>query len=197
MLEEHDHLGTTPTGVPVWLDTRYVTADLKITTGLIEPHLMAGYSGGRKLICPGVAALETVRRWHGPELLEHPKADCGILDGNPVSPFTDGWISHMNSAYWAVALSIQAFGSGLFGLRAFSALCGTVMVVPLYLLARRWFGIRVAILAGVTLMLFGEFEGAHCMMTAISSHHDTSHRFSFCCFCFCCRLHRSCCSYHF
>ena len=45
---------------------------------------MAGYSGGRKLICPGVAALETVKRWHGPELLEHPNADCGILDGNPV-----------------------------------------------------------------------------------------------------------------
>jgi nickel-dependent lactate racemase len=61
-----------------------VNADLKIATGLIEPHLMAGYSGGRKLICPGVAALETVKRWHGPELLEHPKADCGILDGNPV-----------------------------------------------------------------------------------------------------------------
>ena len=59
-------------------------ADLKIATGLIEPHLMAGYSGGRKLICPGVAALETVKRWHGPELLEHPRADCGILDGNPV-----------------------------------------------------------------------------------------------------------------
>ncbi len=45
---------------------------------------MAGYSGGRKLICPGVAALETVKRWHGPELLEHPRADCGILEGNPV-----------------------------------------------------------------------------------------------------------------
>ena len=67
-----------------WIDSRYVAADLKIATGLIEPHLMAGYSGGRKLICPGVAALETVKRWHGPELLEHPKADCGILDGNPV-----------------------------------------------------------------------------------------------------------------
>ena len=45
---------------------------------------MAGYSGGRKLICPGVAALETVKRWHGPEFLEHPRADCGILEGNPV-----------------------------------------------------------------------------------------------------------------
>ena len=83
-LEEHTLVGTTPRGIPGWIDTRYVRADLKIATGLIEPHLMAGYSGGRKLICPGVAALETVKRWHGPELLEHPKADCGILDGNPV-----------------------------------------------------------------------------------------------------------------
>ena len=49
-LEEHDYLGTTANGVPVYLDSRYVRADLKITTGLIEPHLMAGYSGGRKVI---------------------------------------------------------------------------------------------------------------------------------------------------
>ena len=83
-LEEHTFVGTTARGIPGWIDRRYVKAHLKIATGLIEPHLMAGYSGGRKLICPGVAALETVKRWHGPELLEHPRADCGILDGNPV-----------------------------------------------------------------------------------------------------------------
>jgi lactate racemase len=82
--EEHDFLGTTPKGVPVWLDARYVRADLKITTGLIEPHLMAGYSGGRKVICPGIAGLETVKVWHGPRFLEHPAADCGIVEGNPV-----------------------------------------------------------------------------------------------------------------
>jgi nickel-dependent lactate racemase len=84
VLDEHTYLGTTARGVPVWIDSRYTSADLKITTGLIEPHLMAGYSGGRKLICPGVAALETVKVWHGPDFLEHPKADCGILEGNPV-----------------------------------------------------------------------------------------------------------------
>ncbi len=83
-LAEHDYLGETPSGVPVWLDSRYVRADLKITTGLIEPHLMAGYSGGRKVICPGIAGLETVKVWHGPRFLEHPKADCGIVAGNPV-----------------------------------------------------------------------------------------------------------------
>tara|TARA_B110000014_G_C20119614_1_gene592736 strand:- start:1068 stop:2339 length:1272 start_codon:yes stop_codon:yes gene_type:complete len=82
--DEHTYLGESPRGVPVWIDSRYVEADLKITTGLIEPHLMAGFSGGRKLICPGLAALETVKVWHGPDFIEHPKADCGILDGNPV-----------------------------------------------------------------------------------------------------------------
>lgn len=84
VLHEHDYLGTTPNGVPMWIDNRYTTADLKVTTGLIEPHLMAGYSGGRKLICPGIAALETVKRWHAPKFLEHPKADCGSVEGNPV-----------------------------------------------------------------------------------------------------------------
>jgi nickel-dependent lactate racemase len=83
-LEEHSRIGTSPRGIPVWIDTRYLQADLKIATGLIEPHLMAGYSGGRKLICPGIASIETVRRWHSPQFLEHPSADCGILEGNPV-----------------------------------------------------------------------------------------------------------------
>jgi len=84
ILAEHTYLGESPRGVPIWIDSRYVSADLKITIGLIEPHLMAGFSGGRKLICPGLAALETVKVWHGPAFLEHPSADCGILTGNPV-----------------------------------------------------------------------------------------------------------------
>jgi len=83
-LADHTFLGVTPNGVPAYIDRRYVEADLKITTSLIEPHLMAGYSGGRKVICPGIAALETLKVWHGLKFLEHPKADCGFLDGNPV-----------------------------------------------------------------------------------------------------------------
>jgi lactate racemase len=82
--DEHSYLGETARGTPVWIDSRYVNADLKITTGLIEPHFMAGFSGGRKLICPGLAGLDTVRVWHGPDFLEHPNAQNGCLDGNPV-----------------------------------------------------------------------------------------------------------------
>ena len=80
----HRYLGQSPRDVPVWIDERYLDAELKIATGLIEPHMMAGYSGGRKLICPGIAGIETIREWHSPRFLEHPRADCGQLEGNPV-----------------------------------------------------------------------------------------------------------------
>jgi len=82
-LESHRDLGRTANGTPVLIDERYCAADLKITTALIEPHLMAGYSGGRKAICPGLASIETMKMMHGPELLEHPNAAAGVLDGNP------------------------------------------------------------------------------------------------------------------
>ena len=82
--DQHTYLGESPRGVPIWIDSRYVEADLKITVGLIEPHLMAGYSGGRKLICPGIAGIQTIKAWHGPRFLEHPNAREGVLLDNPV-----------------------------------------------------------------------------------------------------------------
>jgi nickel-dependent lactate racemase len=106
-LSEHTYLGESPRGVPIWIDSRYVNADLKITTGLIEPHLMAGFSGGRKLICPGIAALETVKVWHGPDFLEHPKADCGILDGNPVHE-ENTWIGRHTGCDFIVNVVIDS-----------------------------------------------------------------------------------------
>jgi nickel-dependent lactate racemase len=80
----HVDLGASPSGLPVLIDRRYVEADLKITIGLIEPHFMAGYSGGRKLIMPGLASIDTIQRWHCPRFLESPLATNGIVDGNPV-----------------------------------------------------------------------------------------------------------------
>jgi len=106
-INEHTYLGVSPRGVPIWIDSRYVRADLKITTGLIEPHLMAGFSGGRKLICPGIAALETVKVWHGPDFLEHPNADCGILDGNPVHE-ENTWIGRHTGCDFIVNVVIDS-----------------------------------------------------------------------------------------
>ncbi|MEE9609286.1 MAG: nickel-dependent lactate racemase [Myxococcota bacterium] len=80
--EAHADLGRTSGGIPILIDRFFLERDLRIATGLIEPHLMAGYSGGRKAICPGLAALATVRVAHGPAMLEA-KVGPGIVEGNP------------------------------------------------------------------------------------------------------------------
>jgi nickel-dependent lactate racemase len=61
-----------------------VDADLKIVTGLVEPHFMAGYSGGRKVIAPGVAHRDTITTFHNARFMSDAKADSCILDGNPL-----------------------------------------------------------------------------------------------------------------
>src|SRR6476659_8759762 len=67
----HVDLGVTRTrGTPVKLDRRFVDADLRIATGLVEPHFMAGYSGGRKVIAPGVAHADTIRTFHSAAFME-------------------------------------------------------------------------------------------------------------------------------
>ncbi|MDR1140941.1 MAG: nickel-dependent lactate racemase [Planctomycetaceae bacterium] len=81
---EHDYLGNSTHGVPIWIDRRYLAAEVKILTGLIEPHFMAGFSGGRKSICPGIAAAETIGTWHSPQFLEHKNARFGCIENNPV-----------------------------------------------------------------------------------------------------------------
>ncbi|HXF15787.1 MAG TPA: nickel-dependent lactate racemase [Burkholderiales bacterium] len=80
----HVDLGRTPRGTPVKLDRRFVEADLKIATGLVEPHFMAGYSGGRKVIAPGVAHRDTITTFHSARFMAHPMADNCVLDGNPL-----------------------------------------------------------------------------------------------------------------
>lgn len=85
--EEQAHLGRSRAGVDILVDRTYVEADLKILTGLIEPHFMAGYSGGRKIVCPGLTSLRTVHYFHSPALLEDERATNGVLDGNPLHEF--------------------------------------------------------------------------------------------------------------
>ena len=106
-LSEHASLGESPRGVPVWIDRRWVQSDLKIATGLIEPHFMAGFSGGRKLICPGLASLETVKVWHGPRFLEHPNARNGVVQDNPVHE-ENTWIARRAGCDFIVNVVIDA-----------------------------------------------------------------------------------------
>lgn len=82
---EHITLGRTPTRqTVVRLDRRLVEADLKIVTGLVEPHFMAGYSGGRKVIAPGLAHAETITTFHNADFMGNPAADNCNFDGNPL-----------------------------------------------------------------------------------------------------------------
>ena len=81
----HIDLGRTKTrGTPVQLDRRFVEADVRIATGLVEPHFMAGYSGGRKVIAPGVAHEDTIRTFHSARFMEDPAAIQCNLEGNPL-----------------------------------------------------------------------------------------------------------------
>jgi len=81
---DHVFLGKTSRGTVVRLDRRFVEADLRIATGLVEPHFMAGFSGGRKVITPGVAHAETITTLHTAKFMEHPNAANLVLEGNPL-----------------------------------------------------------------------------------------------------------------
>ena len=81
---DHEYLGVVGGSIPVKLDRRFVGADLRIVVGLVEPHFMAGYSGGRKVITPGVAHEDTIRMLHAAAVLEHCRATNCVLDGNPL-----------------------------------------------------------------------------------------------------------------
>ena len=83
-LSQHRHLGSTSSGTPVYIDERFVSADLHITLGFIEPHLMLGYSGARKLVAPGLAAQETIKVLHSPRFMRDARAVEGSIEDNPL-----------------------------------------------------------------------------------------------------------------
>jgi nickel-dependent lactate racemase len=83
-LASHRHLGATRSGTPVYIDGRFVSADLHMTLGFIEPHLMLGYSGGRKLVAPGLAAQETIKVLHSPKFMRDARAVEGSIEDNPL-----------------------------------------------------------------------------------------------------------------
>ena len=77
-------LGQTSRGTPVDINTRVVEADFRVSTGFIEPHFFAGFSGGRKSIAPGVFGLRSAYANHSYKMIEDPRSRAGILEGNPI-----------------------------------------------------------------------------------------------------------------
>ena len=77
-------LGEVQPRVPVWLNRLWVEADFRITTGFVEPHFFAGFSGGPKLVAPGLAGFRTTMRLHDAEMIASPNARWGVTDGNPI-----------------------------------------------------------------------------------------------------------------
>jgi nickel-dependent lactate racemase len=81
----HRNLGMVPdTDVPAYVERAFLEQDVRITTGFIEPHFFAGFSGGPKMVAPGLAALETVLELHSAARIGHPRATWGVTHGNPV-----------------------------------------------------------------------------------------------------------------
>jgi len=77
-------VGRLSCGVPLTVARPFAQADLRMVVSLVEPHFMAGYSGGRKMVLPGLASRENIFAFHSPRMLAHPRAATGVLDGNPV-----------------------------------------------------------------------------------------------------------------
>ena len=83
-IEEQVYLGETSSGTQAFVDQAFVEADLHLTIGFIEPHLMAGFSGGRKLISIGLAGERTIKRLHSPLYMRDPNATEGSFPDNPL-----------------------------------------------------------------------------------------------------------------
>jgi nickel-dependent lactate racemase len=78
------YLGETKFGAPIYLNKKWLSADVRITTGFVEPHFFAGFSGGAKMVAPGLAGLKTVLVLHDAKRIGSPHATWGVIDGNPV-----------------------------------------------------------------------------------------------------------------
>jgi nickel-dependent lactate racemase len=78
------YVGEGPEGVPIWLNKRWMDSDVRITNGFVEPHFFAGFSGGPKMVAPGLAGFESIMGLHSARLIGHPRSTWGITEGNPI-----------------------------------------------------------------------------------------------------------------
>ena len=77
-------VGTTKNGIPVFINSDWIKSDFKITIGFVEPHFFAGFSGGPKMVAPGLAGFETIMHLHNSDMIGHPNSTWAITEGNPI-----------------------------------------------------------------------------------------------------------------
>jgi nickel-dependent lactate racemase len=106
------------------LNREWVGADVRITTAFVEPHFFAGFSGGPKMVAPGLAGLETVLALHDARRIGDPRATWGVTDGNPVHDAVRA-IAAATGVHFALDVLLndeqritQAFGGELFAMHA-------------------------------------------------------------------------------
>jgi lactate racemase len=75
--------GKTKDGHDVFMNKDYVEAGKRIALGFIEPHFMAGFSGGYKGIFPAIADIDAIMHYHRAEVIGHPRSTWGVLEENP------------------------------------------------------------------------------------------------------------------
>ncbi|MDT4939678.1 MAG: lactate racemase [Pseudonocardiales bacterium] len=123
-------MGRFGAAVPVWLNSEWARADVRITTGFVEPHFFAGFSGGPKLVAPGLAGLETTLTLHDAVRIGHPDARWGVTQGNPVHDDVRA-IAAATGTHFSLDVVLDgaqrvahAFGGELFAMH--EAACGVV-----------------------------------------------------------------------
>ncbi|MCY4578512.1 MAG: nickel-dependent lactate racemase [Chloroflexi bacterium] len=101
-----EKIGSTDSGIEVLLNRRWVESDIRITTGFVEPHFFAGFSGGPKMVAPGLAGFPTIMRLHDAAMIGHPNARFAITVGNPIHDAIRE-IARMSSVDFSVDVTIN------------------------------------------------------------------------------------------
>ena len=101
-----ESIGSTSSGIEVRLNRRWVESDIRITTGFVEPHFFAGFSGGPKMVAPGLAGFPTIMRLHNAAMIGHPNSRFAVTAGNPIHD-TIREIAEMSGVDFSVDVTIN------------------------------------------------------------------------------------------
>ena len=101
-----ERIGVTESGIEVRLNRQWVESDIRITTGFVEPHFFAGFSGGPKMVAPGLAGFPTIMRLHDAAMIGHPDSRFAVTEGNPIHD-TIREIARMSGVDFSVDVTIN------------------------------------------------------------------------------------------